>query len=153
VITDTATAHLLNLAAPTLEPHLRRPTNLAVNLASTVSSRATTATLHLLLDSMAPAHHHTRAKVATAKANTEARRSSMLANSIPVATDRRLASVDKVGPTMVEHRPADTDSKQAMVVQRRVTMAVQQTTTTTSTTRYVLETMQIGEDVCILTAI
>jgi hypothetical protein len=75
----------------------------------------------------------------------------MPANNIPVATDRRLASVDKVGPTMAEHRPADTDSKQAMVVQPRVTMAVPATTTTTSTTRYVLQNQQ-SEKTCILMA-
>lgn len=77
-----------------------------------------------------------------AKANMEDRRSSILANSIQVDMDHRPALVDKVGKvgtTMAEHRPADTASKQAMEVQRRVTTAAQEITTTTSTIRYVLQ--------------
>jgi hypothetical protein len=72
-----------------------------------------------------------------AMASTEARRNNMAANNIREATDHRLALVDKVGTAMVHHL-ADTDSKQAMVVQHRVTTAAQEITTTTSTTRYVL---------------
>jgi hypothetical protein len=137
VITDTATAHPPSLAAPTPAPHLPRPTNQAANRANTDSSKVTTATVHLHRDSTAQVPHHTRAKVAMAMASTEARRNNMAANNIREATDHRLASVDKVGTAMVHHL-ADTDSKQAMVVQHRVTTAAQEITTTTSTTRYVL---------------
>jgi hypothetical protein len=127
--TDTATARPPSLAALIPAPHRPRRTNPEVSLAST-DSRATTATHRLHPDSTAVVHRHTRVKEVTAN-----HRNSIPANSTQVATDHRLASVDKVGTTMAEHHPADTDSKQVMAVQPKGTMVVQQTTTTTSTTR------------------
>jgi hypothetical protein len=123
-----ATTRLKRPAEPTPVPHLPRPTNQEASLVSTADN--ITATHRLLRDNTAVEHHLNMA--VTAKVNTEERSNSTK------DTVRRLASVDRDQATAA-HLLADTDSKQDMVVRRRVTTVDLRTMTITSTTRYVCE--------------